>query len=70
MSEYLLGASFNILQESGSTLDSFRWLEIRAAQPQHSESLPVTTQLLFGAVSQDMVQNQLLGLLERRMLTY
>ncbi len=70
MSEYLLSAGFKVLQESDSTSESYGWLKNRTARSKRPKSLPVTTQLLFGAISQDMVQNQLLGLQERRMLTY
>jgi len=70
MSGYLLGAGFKILHEADSTLASYNWLRERITQPKPKKSLPVTTQLLFGIVSQEMTRNQLLGLEERRMLTY
>ncbi|MDA5095636.1 class I SAM-dependent methyltransferase [Aliiroseovarius sp. KMU-50] len=70
MSNYLLQAGFRILHEEDSTAESFNWLKERATQPKPTRSLPVTTQLLFGDTAAEMTQNQLLGLRERRMLTY
>jgi ubiquinone/menaquinone biosynthesis C-methylase UbiE len=70
MSGYLLGAGFKILHKADSTLESYNWLKQRTVHPKPKRSLPVTTQLLFGNVSQEMTQNQLLGLQKRRMLTY
>ena len=70
MSAHLLAAGFNILCETDSTSESYRWLKERTEQPKHDKSLPITTQLLFGSVAGEMTRNQLQGLSERRMLTY
>ncbi|MCG6901396.1 MAG: methyltransferase domain-containing protein [Rhodobacter sp.] len=70
MSENLCSAGFRILHEVDSTSESFLWLKERTERPKLSNSPPVTTQLLFGNTSREMTHNQLLGLRERRMLTY
>ncbi len=70
MSKHLLNAGFRIIRETDSTLESYRWLKERSTQPGSGNLLPVTTQLLFGPRSRDMVRHQLQGLKERRMLTY
>lgn len=66
----LSGAGFRILHEVDSTSESFRWLRERTERPKPTNSPPATTQLLFGKSSQEMTRNQLIGLRERRMLTY
>lgn len=66
----LSGVGFRILHQVDSTSDSFLWLKERTEGPKPSNSPPVTTQLLFGSSSREMTRNQLLGLQERRMLTY
>ena len=70
MSALLRSAGFRILREEDSTRASHRWLEERTTRPKPPGALPVTTQLLFGATAGEMTKNQLLGLSERRMLTY
>jgi ubiquinone/menaquinone biosynthesis C-methylase UbiE len=70
MSSYLANAGFSIMQEIDSTERSFHWLKDRTTRLEPAKSIPVTTQLLFGNTAKEMTKNQLLGLQERRMLTY
>lgn len=70
MSAHLRGAGFTILHEADSTAESQRWLEDRMVRPRDGRAPPVTTQFLFGSVSREMARNQVIGLRERRMLTY
>lgn len=69
-SKYLLAAGFRIMHEADSTSESHHWLMERTERVTPDRSLPVTTQLLFGAAAGEMAKNQLRGLSERRMLTY
>lgn len=70
MVSLLQDAGFRILDEEDSTTESYEWLRARISKPKSDSAMPVTTQILFGNVASDMVQNQLLALDERRMLTY
>ncbi len=70
MVNFLQDAGFAILDEEDSTAESSEWLRARISKPRSDSAMPVTTQILFGTVASDMVQNQLLALDERRMLTY
>jgi len=70
METLLAEAGFKILKATDSTLASLEWLELRTANPGLKSPLPVTIQLLFGETFPKMVSNQLIGLRERRMLTY
>ncbi|MCA0928824.1 class I SAM-dependent methyltransferase [Ruegeria profundi] len=70
MASFLQDAGFTILDEEDSTTESHEWLKARVSKPKSDNSMPVTTQILFGNVASNMVQNQLLALDERRILTY
>ncbi|WP_420583800.1 class I SAM-dependent methyltransferase [Ruegeria sp.] len=70
MASFLQDAGFRILEEEDSTAESYDWLKARISKPKSDRTMPVTTQILFGNVASDMVQNQLLALDERRLLTY
>lgn len=70
METLLADAGFKILKSTDSTLASLEWLELRTANSGSKSPLPVTIQLLFGEMFPKMVSNQLIGLRERRMLTY
>lgn len=70
MVSLLQDAGFRILDEEDFTTESYEWLRARISKPKSDSAMPVTTQILFGNVASDMVQNQLLALDERRMLTY
>ncbi|WP_170327480.1 class I SAM-dependent methyltransferase [Ruegeria arenilitoris] len=67
---FLQDAGFKVLDEDDSTTESFEWLKARISKPKSKSTMPVTTQILFGDIARDMVQNQLLALDERRLLTY
>ncbi len=67
---FLQDAGFKVLDEEDSTTESFEWLKARISKPKSKSTMPVTTQILFGDIASDMVQNQLLALDERRLLTY
>jgi ubiquinone/menaquinone biosynthesis C-methylase UbiE len=69
METLLSDAGFKILEKTESTRVSLEWLKARTASSNQPNILPVTTRLLFGDTSLDMVGNQLRGLEERRMLT-
>ncbi|MCG7522503.1 class I SAM-dependent methyltransferase [Ruegeria sp. Ofav3-42] len=70
MASFLQDAGFKVLDEEDSTAESFEWLKARTSEPKSDRIMPVTTQILFGNVASDMVQNQLLALDDRRLLTY
>jgi len=69
MRSKLRDAGFEILQSTDSTAASLQWLEDRTSQSGQPGLLPVTVKLLFGEEFPAMVQNQLRGLRERRMMT-
>ncbi|CUK03829.1 Sarcosine/dimethylglycine N-methyltransferase [Ruegeria denitrificans] len=70
MASLLQDAGFKILDEEDSTAESYEWLKARISKPKSGRTMPVTTQILFGDIANDMIQNQLLALDERRLLTY
>ena len=70
MANFLQDAGFTILDEEDPTTESYDWLRARISKPKSDSAMPVTTQILFGNVANDMVQNQILALDERRLLTY
>lgn len=69
MERLLTGAGFTILEVEDSTVESLDWLETRTARRTASKSTPVTIQLLFGDDFPLMVNNQTVGLRERRLRT-
>lgn len=69
MERLLVGAGFRILSVEDSSDASLEWIETRTARRKAAETTPITTQLLFGDGFAEMVDNQVIGLRERRIRT-
>lgn len=69
MQSLLTDAGFRIVDVTDSTVESLDWIESRPAKPDRTGLPAITTAILFGDVFRTMVQNQIIGLKERRIRT-
>lgn len=65
----LSAAGFRILDVNDSSVESLEWLEARTSGNSQTKPVPHTTKILFGENFSQMIENQMIGLREKRIRT-